>query len=140
MLKLVEQVVHDYLIKEMCDGKAPKGGYDLFAVEGGTAAMCYIFDSLMQNGLLDKGDTVALFLPTFTPYIEVCRLERFNFKIVAIEADELRKDGSHTWHFTDQQLDKLANTKIKLAAVVNPANPPSVALTPREIKRISEHR
>ena len=33
---------------------------DIFAVEGGTAAMCYIFDTLMQNELLHrKGDTIS---------------------------------------------------------------------------------
>jgi len=136
MLVHVEQVVHDYLMKEMCDGRPPKGKFDIFAVEGGTAAMCYVFDSLMQNGLLKKGDTIALFLPTFTPYIEICHLERFSFKIVGIEADEVRKDGSHTWHFTDKQLAKLADKRIKLAAVVNPSNPPSVALSKKEIQKI----
>src|SRR5215510_8536032 len=121
MLVLVEQVVRDYLYKEMCDNKPPKGTHDIFAVEGGTAAMCYIFDSLMQNGSLKKGDTIALFVPTFTPYIEICHLERFSFKVVPIEADEMRKsDGGHTWHYTDKQIAKLANKKIKLVAVVNP--------------------
>jgi len=137
MLVLVEQVVHDYLMKEMCDGSPPKGKFDLFAVEGGTAAMCYIFDSLMQNGLLKKGDTIALFLPTFTPYIEICHLERFSFKIVPINADDTRGDGSHTWHTTDKELNKLANKKIKLVAVVNPSNPPSVALSPAALKKIA---
>jgi aspartate 4-decarboxylase len=136
MLVHTEQVVHDYLMQELCDRKPPKGKFDIFAVEGGTAAMCYLFDSLMQNGLLKKGDTIALFQPTFTPYIEICHLERFNFKIVAIEADEMRKDGSHTWHYTDEQLDKLADKKIKLAAVVNPSNPPSVSLSSDEMKKI----
>jgi len=136
MLVLVEQVVHDYLMKEMCDNKPPKGKFDLFAVEGGTAAMCYIFDSLMQNGFLKKGDTIALFVPTFTPYIEICHLERFSFNIVRVEADEMYEDGTHSWHYTDKQLDKLASKKVKLVAVVNPSNPPSVALGPREMKRI----
>jgi aspartate 4-decarboxylase len=136
MLVLVEQVVRDYLLKEMCDNRPPKGQYDLFAVEGGTAAMCYIFDSLMQNGLLKKGDTVALFLPTFTPYIEICHLERFSFKIVPIHANEMRADGGHTWHYPDKELAKLGNKKIKMAAVVNPSNPPSVALSPAEMKKI----
>jgi aspartate 4-decarboxylase len=136
MLVHVEKVVHDYLMKEMCDGRPPKGAFDLFAVEGGTAAMCYIFDSLMQNGLLKKGDTIALFLPTFTPYIEICHLERFSFKIVPINADDVRGDGSHTWHYTDKELNKLANRKIKLVAVVNPSNPPSVALSPAALKKI----
>jgi aspartate 4-decarboxylase len=136
MLVHVEKVVHDYLMKEMVGDPPLRGKFDLFAVEGGTAAMCYVFDSLMQNGLLAKGDTIALFLPTFTPYIEICHLERFSFKIVEIEADEVRKDGSHTWHFTDKQLDKLANKKVKLVAVVNPSNPPSVGLSAKELKRI----
>jgi aspartate 4-decarboxylase len=136
MLVHVEQVVHDYLMKEMCNGNPPQGKFDIFAVEGGTAAMCYIFDSLVQNGLLKKGDTIALFVPTFTPYIEICHLERFSFKVVNIEADEMTKDGIHTWHYTDKQLDKLANKKVKLVAVVNPSNPPSVALSPKETKRI----
>ena len=136
MLVHVEQIVHDYLVKEMCGGQSPKGKWDIFAVEGGTAAMCYIFDTLMQNGLLKKGDTVALAVPTFTPYIEICHLERFSFKVVNIEADEMTKDGIHTWHYTDKQLNKLADKKVKLVAVVNPSNPPSVALSPAERKKI----
>jgi aspartate 4-decarboxylase len=136
MLVLVEQVVRDYLYKEMCDKRPPKGTHDLFAVEGGTAAMCYIFDSLMVNGLLKKGDAVALFLPTFTPYIEICHLERFSFKIVPIQADDMHEDGTHSWHYSGKQLEKLANRKIKLVAVVNPSNPPSVALSPAEMKKI----
>jgi len=136
MLVLVEQVVRDYLYKEMCDNRPPKGTHDLFAVEGGTAAMCYIFDSLMQNGFLKKGDTIALFVPTFTPYIEICHLERFSFKVVNIEADDMHEDGTHSWHYSDKQLEKLANRKIKLVAVVNPSNPPSVALSDHALKKI----
>ncbi|MDR1699164.1 MAG: aspartate 4-decarboxylase, partial [Prevotellaceae bacterium] len=43
MLKHAEIIVHDYLLQEMCGSKPQRNGkYDLFAVEGGTAAMCYI--------------------------------------------------------------------------------------------------
>ena len=136
MLVHCEKVVHDYLIKEMCDGRPPKGRFDLFAVEGGTAAMCYIFDSLLQNGILAKGDTIALMLPTFTPYIEVAHLERFSFKIVPVHADDVRADGAHSWHYSKKQLEKLGDKRIKLAVCVNPSNPPSVALDPTEIKTI----
>ena len=46
MLKHIEPIVHDYLIQEMCGNNSQRSGkYDIFAVEGGTAAMCYIFDS-----------------------------------------------------------------------------------------------
>jgi len=34
------------------------GKFDLYAVEGGTAAMCYIFKSLKANRLLRPGDTM----------------------------------------------------------------------------------
>ncbi len=138
MLRHCEKVVHDYLIKEMCDGRAPKGIYDLFAVEGGTAAMCYIFDSLMQNGLLKQGDTIAIMLPVFTPYIEIAHLERFSFKIVPINADDKSANGAHTWHFSNKELEKLRDKRIKLLVCVNPSNPPSVALSPTEIRAISQ--
>ena len=54
MLRCIERIVHEYLMQEMCGGKPPAGRFDLFAVEGGTAAMCYIFNSLMYNGLLQS--------------------------------------------------------------------------------------
>ena len=98
--------------------------------------MCYIFDSLMQNGLLKQGDTIALFLPTFTPYIEIAHLERFQFKIVAINASSVRADGTHDWHYPAAEIAKLENPKIKLAVTVNPSNPPSVAFSPVEMKQI----
>jgi aspartate 4-decarboxylase len=137
MLAHVEQVVHDYLVREMCGGRPPKGKYDLFATEGGTAAMCYVFDTLMQNGLLKKGDTVAMMLPIFTPYLDIARLERFSFRIVHVNASAMSRDGIHTWHFPEAELAKLADRKIKLAVCVNPSNPPSVALSPGELKLIT---
>ena len=45
MLTHIEQIVHAYLVKEMCAGHQPGRRFDLFATEGGTAAMCYLFDS-----------------------------------------------------------------------------------------------
>ncbi len=62
-----EILVQDYLSQEMCDNRPPRGAYDLFATEGGTAAMCYIFDSLQENFLLNKGDGIVLMVPAFPP-------------------------------------------------------------------------
>ena len=67
ILKHCEIAVRDYLAQELCDGRPPQGEIDLFATEGGTAAMCYIFDSLQQNRLLERGDSIALMTPVFTP-------------------------------------------------------------------------
>ena len=33
--------------------------------------MCYLFDSLQENFLLNQGDAIALMIPVFTPYIEI---------------------------------------------------------------------
>ncbi|NQU08842.1 MAG: bifunctional aspartate transaminase/aspartate 4-decarboxylase [Candidatus Abyssubacteria bacterium] len=137
MLSCTERIVHEYLIQEMCASLRPRGKYDLFAVEGGTAAMCYIFDSLMVNRLLHRGDTIALGVPTFTPYIEIPRLDRFSFRVVEISANkEMRPDGTHAWQYADSEIDKLADRRIKAFFVVNPSNPPSYAIRASSMRRI----
>jgi aspartate 4-decarboxylase len=138
MLIYAERVVQEYLAKEMCRGKAVDGKFDIFAVEGGTAAMCYIFDSLLVNHLLHRGDTVALALPMFTPYIEICHLDRFQFKVVEINAEELSpSDGRHTWQYPDAEIDKLSDPSIKALFFVNPSNPPSVAMRTSSMERLA---
>ena len=133
-----ERVAQEYLAKEMCAGKGPATRFDIFAVEGGTAAMCYIFDSLVVNRLLQRGDKVALAVPTFTPYIEICHLDRFNFNVVEINADEVSPgDSRHTWQYPDSEIDKLADPSIKALFFVNPSNPPSVAMRPTSMKRLA---
>jgi aspartate 4-decarboxylase len=137
MLVHAERIVHEYLVKEMCAGKPPAGKYDIFAVEGGTAAMCYIFDTMMQNHLLHRGDRVALALPMFTPYIEIAHLDRFHFDIVEVNADEVTKEGWHTWQYPDAEIDKLIDPSIKALFFVNPSNPPSVAMRAESMSRLS---
>jgi len=139
MLRCSEQIVHDFLVQEMCNGKKPEGKFDVFAVEGGTAAMCYIFDSLMLNNFLHKGDTIALGVPTFTPYIEIPHFDRYHFKVVNIDASvEKRADGSHTWQYADEEIDKLEDKNIKAFFLVNPSNPPSFAMRASSVKRLVE--
>ena len=137
MLRCCERIVHEFLAREMCDRRPPAGKFDIFAVEGGTAAMCYIFDTLMQNELLHRGDTIALAVPTFTPYIEIAHMDRFAFKLVHIDgAGECRKDGSHTWQYSDAEIDKLADKRVKAFFLVNPSNPPSVAMSSKAMRRL----
>jgi len=138
MLVHLEQIVHAYLIQEMCNNDSPPGKYDLFAVEGGTAAMCYIFDSLIANKLLSIGDKIALMVPTFTPYLEIPHLARYNFEIVRINALEMDERGDHTWQYTKPEIDKLADPSIKSLYIVNPSNPPSVAIKNKSKDHIIE--
>ena len=138
MLVHAERVVHAYLAKEMCGGRPPAGKFDIFAVEGGTAAMCYIFDSLLVNHLLHRGDKVALALPMFTPYIEVCHLDRFHFDVVEMNASEVSSsDGRHTWQYPDAEIDKLKDPSVRALFFVNPSNPPSVAMRASSMQRLA---
>ena len=86
MLVHNEHIVHEYLMWAMCGEPRPTGKFDLYAVEGGTAAMCYIFKSLKAARLLNAGDTIALGVPIFTPYLEMPLLEDYGLNIVNIRA------------------------------------------------------
>ena len=136
ILKYTEVLVEDYLKQELCDNRPPKGKFDLFATEGGTAAMCYIFDSLQQNFLLGKGDKIVLFAPVFTPYIEIPEQARYLFDVTEIHACKMTKDGYHTWQYKEEDLDILKDPSVKAAFIVNPSNPPSYGLTDGLMKRI----
>lgn len=129
MLPHLEKIVHDYLVQEMKYNTKLGGELDIFAVEGATAAMCYIFDSLMANELLRKGDKIALMTPIFTPYLEIPHLPRYEFEVININADEIDEYGNHTWQYSKKELDKLKDTSIKALFVVNPNNPASIAIS-----------
>lgn len=135
MLKHAEIIVHDYLIQEMC-GNDPKrsGKYNLFATEGGTAAMCYIFDSLIENRLLKKGDKIALGVPVFTPYLEIPELERYQFKVTYIRGKGTDAEGNSNFQYTEEELDKLGDKSIKAFFLVNPSNPTSVEMSDKSRK------
>lgn len=136
ILQFTEMIVQDYLAQEMCDRRPPKGKYDLFATEGGTAAMCYVFDSLQENFLLNKGDGIALMVPVFTPYIEIPQLRRYEFNVTEISADQMTTDGLHTWQYKDEDIDRLRNPQIKALFITNPSKPPSYTLSPETAARI----
>ena len=128
MLPHIEKIVHDYLVKEMKYDIKSGGKLNIFAVEGATAAMCYIFDSLMANELLRKGDKIAIMTPIFTPYLEIPHLPRYNFEVVYINADEVDENGIHTWQYSEKELEKLKDTSISTLFLVNPNNPASIAM------------
>ena len=136
ILQFTEMLVCDYLNQEMCDNRPPRGAFNLFATEGGPAAMCYIFDSLQENFLLDKGDGIALMVPAFTPYIEIPQLDRYRFKVTELHANRMSKDGLHLWQYSDEDIDRLKNPAIKALFVTNPSNPPSYTLSPETMARI----
>lgn len=127
-LQYSEMIVRDYLRWAMGGGE-DKTVYDLFPTEGSTAGMCYAFDTLKQNFLLNKGDKLALLTPCFTPYIEIPQLAQFGLEIVNVSANKVEKDGYHDWQYPKEELDKLRDPSVKAVCITNPSNPPSVCLS-----------
>ena len=42
----------------------------------------------------------------------------------------------HTWQYSDEEIDKLADKRIKAFFLVNPSNPPSLAMRASSMKRL----
>ncbi len=133
MLRIGEKIAKEYIVKEMIGDTLSPGAIDLFAVEGGTAAMTYIFNTLKQNQLLHKGDKVAIGMPVFTPYIEIPELDEYALEEVAINADP-----ANGWQYSDEELDKLKDPAVKIFFCTNPSNPPSVKLDERSLQRLAD--
>src|SRR3954453_19969943 len=133
MLVHNERIVQEDLQWAMCGEPRPSGKFDLYAVEGGTAAMCYIFKSLKANRLLHPGDTIALGTPIFTPYLEMTHLEDYDLKVVHVRAPQ-----ENRFQYTDDELKKLEDPKIKAFFVVNPGNPTGVAIDKETLGKITK--
>lgn len=133
MLPHVEEVVRRYLLKEMTGASPLTTGINLFAVEGGTAGITYVFNSLRENKLLAPGDVIAIGMPIFTPYIEIPQLNDYRLIELAIEADP-----EAGWQYPERELDKLLDPRVKTFLLVNPGNPSSVKINPVGLDRISQ--
>jgi len=124
MLLHTEEIVKAYLVQEMLGDTPRAGDFSLFATEGGTAAMAYIFQSLKQNGLLAAGDKIAIATPIFSPYLEIPVLTEFGLDVV-----DIRMDREADWQFPTAELEKLKDPAIKIFCLVNPSNPPSTKMS-----------
>src|SRR5580700_8442112 len=131
MLVHNERIVHEYLMWAMCGQPRPTGKFDIYAVEGGTAAMCYIFKSLKANRLLFPGDSIALGTPIFTPYLEMTHLEDYDLKMVPIRAPQ-----ENRFQYTEEEIKKLEDPKIKAFFIVNPGNPSGMGMSRETIAMI----
>jgi aspartate 4-decarboxylase len=135
-LKGCEEPIKAYLNQELFSGQ--EKAFDIFAVEGGTAGICYLFDTLMNNFLLQKGDRIALMLPTFAPYLEIPELPQYSFEIVEVRAEQTLLEGKVTYQYPEQEIDKLKDPSIKAVFVVNPSNPTANALCGSTIKQLKQ--
>lgn len=133
MLQLSEETVKEYIAREMGAAGMDHGSFNLFAVEGGTAAMAYIFNTMKENRLIAKGDKIAIGAPIFTPYLEIPELDDYQLEQVLIEADP-----EQGWQYPASELKKLEDPSIKAFFLVNPSNPPSVKIDEEGLAAIAE--
>ncbi|MDR3532416.1 MAG: bifunctional aspartate transaminase/aspartate 4-decarboxylase [Rhodopila sp.] len=132
MLLHTEEIVKAYLVQEMLGSEPSAGNFSLFATEGGTAAMAYIFQSLKQNGLLQSGDKIGIGTPIFSPYLEIPVLAEYGLEIV-----DVRMDGHADWQFPSSELEKLKDPAIKIFCLVNPSNPPSTKMSDAALAQLA---
>ena len=132
MLPYAAEIVRHFLQKELAGGRPIVDAIDLFAVEGATAGITYVFNSLQQNRLFLPGDKIAIGMPIFTPYIEIPQLNDYRLVEVGINADPERG-----WQYPKRELDKLLDPQIKAFLVVNPGNPASVKINEAGLSRIA---
>jgi len=133
MLELSERVVKQFIRKEMSGSKPFDTKFDVFATEGGAAAMSYVFDSLGKNHLLKKGDKVAMGTPIFTPYLEIPELSEYDFTEIMVEAV-----SDNDWQYSPESLDKLLDPSIKAFFLVNPSNPASVKMSEANLLHLAK--
>lgn len=138
ILKYTEKACQEYVRWAMGGEDADKRTYNMFATEGSTAGMCYIFDSLQANYLLRKGDKMAIMTPAFSPYLEIPVLDRFDFEVVYVSANKVERDGYHDWQYPPEEIDKLRDPSVKAVCLINPSNPPSYTLAPSVLDQLTD--
>ncbi|RPI45566.1 MAG: bifunctional aspartate transaminase/aspartate 4-decarboxylase [Betaproteobacteria bacterium] len=133
MLEFAETLVRAHVLAEVFGRDTTAGRFDLFAVEGASAGITYVFQSLVHSGLLAPGERIALGVPIFTPYLEVPRLPEYRFEIVEVAQDE-----TLGWRYPPSEIDKLRDPRVKAFLAVNPNNPTAYAMDPETVARVGD--
>ena len=134
ILPNTEKIVFSYLARiHFREKKKPAGSFQLFATEGATAAMIYVFKSLRENKILEPGDKIGIVTPIFSPYLEIPLLNDYKLKPIYIAGDEAKG-----WHVPRREIEKLKDKSIKALFMVNPMNPGSISMSAGVIDQIAE--
>lgn len=131
ILKNTEIICFEYLKKNILTKVNIDTKTNLFATEGASAAMCYIFKTLKLNGILKKGDKIAINTPIFSPYFQIPHLHEYEIVEVDLESKE-----ENNWELLDEQLDVLKDPQIKMLFMVNPSNPGARALKESDLNSL----
>lgn len=128
-----EKILNKYIETTLFNGVNLSTKTQVFPTEGGSAAICYIFNSLSHNRLLNKGDKIAIATPIFTPYLEIPHIN--DYGLVSINVDSTSETN---WEISDAEIKKLENNNVKAFFLVNPSNPASHALSTNTLNKIKK--
>ncbi len=128
-----ETILNEYLQSTLYGGADLAGQTKVFPTEGGSAAICYIFQSLSHNRVLKPGDKIAIATPIFTPYLQIPDVN--NYGLVSIDVTSTVESG---WDIDESELSKLEDPTIKAFFLVNPSNPASRALSDSTLERLEQ--
>lgn len=132
-LKNTEVILNEYLQSTLYNGADIKDLTVVFPTEGGSAAMCYIFQALSHNKILNPKDKIAIATPIFTPYLEIPDV--CNYGLVSIDVSSTEEDN---WDISEEELKKLEDPEIKAFFLVNPSNPASHALSQKTLDALQK--
>ena len=132
-LPCTERILNAYMESVLYNGNRLANETQLFPVEGGTAAIVYIFNSLSHNRLLNPGDTIAIATPIFTPYLEIPDIEQYS--LISVDITSTAEAG---WDIPAGELEKLADPNVKAFFLVNPSNPAARALSPETLEKLEQ--
>ena len=119
------------MVVNKTDTSEKPSNYDFFLTEGAAAGILYIFNALHINKLLNKGDTIAIITPIFSPYIELPKLEQYGLKMVLLHCDP-----NDDYNLPETEINKLLDINIKALFMVNPSNPGAYALSVTAVNKI----
>jgi len=132
ILPWVETVCRAHLASVHAWPEAQAAGTRLFATEGASAGIVYLFDALAANGLLGAGDSVAVVTPVFTPYLEIVHAPSRGLRVLPLP---LEIGG--TPMLSPATLAPLRDPAVRALVVVNPGNPVARALDAASVEAIA---
>ncbi len=117
----IEQLIKAYLNAKL--GLGSKNELDIFAIEGATMGIGYIFHSLLSNGILKKKDKIAVMTSIYGAHLKMPVFPDMEFEFIQIYDEQHQKNHAA---LSEESLKKLEDTEIKALFMIYPSNHPMV--------------
>ena len=104
-----EIILNAFIESTLYNGDKLANETNIFPTEGGSAAICYIFDSLNHSKLLKAGDKIAIATPIFTPYLQIPDVN--NYGLVSVDVETTAENN---WEINEEEIKK---SQIEMASM-----------------------